>query len=251
MTIGAARGARGTVTAAAVIALLATACSTGGEVTGGQAADAPPTPTGTATAAATAPAAAPTATPTAPTPTATSAPADPSPTSTPLVAGPEGLGAVRFGQPAARAIAAMRARFGPADADSGWQPAAGYFGVCPGAATDGRVRGLRWGRIWIFLSDADTDFGSGGTPHVFSYHITSVEGSGPAPDTAAGIGLGSTVRELRSVYGSRVTLREADEINPPRFILSFEGGGEVTGQLTGTRPDATVTFLRGGQPCGE
>lgn len=233
--------------AAAVALVLLAACSSGG-----QPADSPTPPTPAATAGT--PTAA-TATPPTPAdtgPPATPAPTPPAATAGPLVAGPEGLGAVQLGQPAADAIAALRARRGPADADSGWQRADNSpFGVCPGATAGARVRGLRWGRVRLLVSDADTRFGAAGDPHVFAYHVTSFEGSGPGPRTAAGIGLGASVRELRDAYPGRVTIRPADEINPDRFAVDFGGRGELTGSLTGTGPQETVTFLSAGQACGE
>ncbi|MDX1662129.1 MAG: hypothetical protein R3326_10120, partial [Gemmatimonadota bacterium] len=83
-----------------------------------------------------------------------------------LVAEPSGLRLVAFGQPADLVVATLETLLGEPDADTGWRPAtASPFGVCPGE----RVRGARWGRLRILMSDGPTRFGSAGYEHFFAY----------------------------------------------------------------------------------
>lgn len=177
----------------------------------------------------------------------------PSPTGTaaPLVVEPTGLGVVDLGEGEADVLAEMRARFGSPDADSGWGPARNSpFGVCPGATTGAEVRGVRWDRIRLLFSDADTDHGSAGTKHLMAYDVTSFQGSGDAPATAAGIGLGSTAGQVRDAYGDRAEFRAADEVNADRFVLHL-AGGDIVARLDAPPPDGVVTFVTAGAPCGE
>ena len=234
-------------------ALLVTACSDGDP-----AATTSVTASRSATPSATTTTTGPPSPPPTPTRPATASPAStssarPSPTTTtaPLVAEPTGLGVVEFGDAEADVMAVMRSRFGAPDADSGWGPAADSpYGVCPGATTGGRVRGARWGRIRLLFSDADTDYGSAGTTHLMAYDLTSFQGSGSAPTTAAGIGLGSTAGQVRDAYGDRAEYRAAAEVTADRFVLHLEAG-EIVARLDAPPPDGVVTFLTAGAPCGE
>lgn len=174
------------------------------------------------------------------------------PSDKPLVAEPGGLRAVTLGEPLDRVVAEMNARFGPPDADTGWEPAGtSSFGVCPGATEGAQVRGIRWSRIRLLFSDGPTSYGSDGYEHVFAYDLTSFEGSGTVPTTAEDIGLGSTVEELRDAYGDRLEIRPGDGALPDRFTVRFGRTGEISGSLRSTDPDGEITFVGAGLPCGE
>lgn len=166
-----------------------------------------------------------------------------------LVAGPGGLRVVAFGQPARLVVATLEAILGEPDGDTGWGPAkASPFGVCPGE----RVRGVRWGRLGILLSDGPTSYGSAGYAHFFAWETSTFEDrEGLAPRTAAGIGPGSKVEALKEAYGARLDFHPADGPFPDRFDVGFGLKGSIAGSLTGLGPDDTVTFMAAGAPCGE
>ncbi|MDX1661719.1 MAG: hypothetical protein R3326_08010, partial [Gemmatimonadota bacterium] len=74
---------------------------------------------------------------------------------------------------------------------------------------------------------------------------------GAPPRPAAGIGLGSTVAELRAAYGERVDLYPADGPFPDGFGVSIGRGEGFHGSLTGLDDGDRVTFLSAGDACGE
>jgi hypothetical protein len=74
---------------------------------------------------------------------------------------------------------------------------------------------------------------------------------GYSPKTAAGIGFGSTVAELRAAYGRRVSTSFGEPGNVHRFRVRLGAGGELSGSLSGGTPGATITGLTAGAICGE
>src|SRR6266508_241360 len=155
----------------------------------------------------------------------------PRPTGT-VVLRADGLGVAAFGTAEGDALRALQDRLGPTEERGSWSGAT-PFGTCPGP-----VRAARWGRLYVLFTSGPTRYDPAGRWHLFAYQVDAVQRttldpqySGPpptappplrgySPRTAAGIGFGSTVAELR-------------------------------GSLTGDTPGATVTFLAAGAVCGE
>jgi hypothetical protein len=73
---------------------------------------------------------------------------------------------------------------------------------------------------------------------------------GYSPRTATGIGFGSTVAELRAVYGRRLRIT-----GEPGMTYQFTVGRGATialfGSLSGGTVQSTVTWLAAGAVCGE
>ncbi|MGH2729201.1 MAG: hypothetical protein ACRDJI_01170 [Actinomycetota bacterium] len=169
-----------------------------------------------------------------------------------LVLGPDGLGAVKFGADPEMVIHRLNQQFGPPDEDSGYIPSFSVFGTCPGE----KVRGVRWKSLLVLFTDGATDFGRQGRRHFFEYRdqlfVTSGGSTGSLGlTTAEGIGLGSTVADLRAAYGDRL------EISPhslpgdvPRFTVEVDTG-QLSGTLTGARRTDSVHAILGGFGCGE
>lgn len=189
----------------------------------------------------------------------TAAPAGPSPSATAasearVVLGPDGLGVVRFGDSPEVVIAALDGRYGPADEDSGWGPR-GSFGVCPGSTT----RGVRYGQLLVLLSDGPTEYAGAGQPHMFSYTVFARNTDNPAaeygdgPQTAHGIGVGSSVADLRAAFGEALEVRDDIEVYGPEFSVAEaqDAGGDLNGSLTDITDDGLVISLSAGQLCGE
>jgi hypothetical protein len=186
----------------------------------------------------------------------------PRPTAT-VTLRPDGLAVAAFGAGEQDALRALRRRLGQPAERGSWSGAT-PFGTCPGP-----VRAVRWGRLYVLFTNGPTRYAPEGRWHLFSYQVDAIQRtkvdprySGPTPPppprlrgasprTAAGIGFGSTVAELRAAYGSRVRVSYGEPGLVHRFQASFGAAGELFGSLNGRTPDATVTFLAAGALCGE
>jgi hypothetical protein len=192
------------------------------------------------------------------------------PTSAPAAArtptlGPDGLGVVAFGASQQDALATLERRLGSADERRAWGTAATPFGTCPGP-----VRVVRWGRLYVLFTSGPTRYAPGGGWHLFAYQVDAVQRStldpqysgstpppeppplhGDSPRTAAGVGFGSTLAELRQAYGRRVSVSTGEPGAVHRFQVSFGAAGALSGSLSGTTPGATITGIQAGAICGE
>jgi hypothetical protein len=176
----------------------------------------------------------------------------------------DGLGVVAFGAGERDAVAALERRLGAPDERRSWSGAT-PFGTCPGP-----VRAVRWGRLYVLFTRGPTRYAPGGGWHLFAYEVDAVQRSkldpgysgptpppeppplrGYSPRTAAGVGFGSTLAELRAAYGRRVTVRVGEPGMVYRFSVSFGATGELSGSLSGGTPGATVTGIDAGAVCGE
>lgn len=205
--------------------------------------------------------AAPSSTPAASTPAASpsAAPsATPTPTPTPearVVLDGEGLGIAALGDRPEDVIEALNGRYGSPIEDSDWIPAGeSSFGVCPGTL----VRVVDYGQLAVAMSDGPTDYGAAGQRHLFGYTVAAQNPDDPAaeygdgPQTAEGIGVGSTVVDLRAAFGGGLVVREGEEIFGPSFVVTDAGGTQLLyGSLTDTTEAGLVTTVNGGQLCGE
>jgi hypothetical protein len=189
--------------------------------------------------------------------------AAPRPTGT-VVLRADGLGVVAFGSPEQDAMGALQGRLGPPAERGSWSGAT-PFGTCPGP-----VRAVRWGRLYVLFTNGPTRYAPNGRWHLFAWRVETLQRSkldpqyagptpptappplrGYSPRTAAGIGVGSTVAELRAAYGSRVRISSGPPGNIYRFRIGQGAAGELSGSLSGGTPGATVTGLDAGAVCGE
>jgi hypothetical protein len=177
---------------------------------------------------------------------------------------PDGLGVTPFGTAERPALRRLRAELGPPQETGSWN-AASPFGTCPGD-----TRAVRWGRLYVLFTNGPTRYAPQGRWHLFAYQVDAVQrtsidplysGSTPppappplrgdSPRTAAGIGFGSTLAELRAAYGGRVRTSFGTPGLVHRFSVRFGAAGELSGSLSGDTPAATVTGLAAGAVCGE
>ena len=186
----------------------------------------------------------------------------PRPTGT-VVLRADGLGVAAFGAAERAALRAFQGRLGQPDERGSWNGAT-PFGTCPGP-----VRAVRWGRLYVLFTNGPTRYAPAGRWHLFAYQVDAVQRTrldpqytgppptappplrGYSPTTAAGIGFGSTVAELRAAYGSRVRITFGTPGNTHRFHVLQGAAGELFGSLSGGTPGATVTGLDAGAVCGE
>jgi hypothetical protein len=124
--------------------------------------------------------------------------------------------------------------------------------------------------LYALFTNGPTRYAPDGRWHLFAYQVDALQRSkldpqysgstppteppplrGYSPRTAAGIGFGSTVAELRAAYGSRVRISFGAPGNIYRFRIGQGAAGELSGSLSGGTPAATVTVLHAGAVCGE
>jgi hypothetical protein len=203
----------------------------------------------------------PTTTPTTLPPTSTTTATQPTPN---VVLRPDGLGVAAFGAAQEQALSGLRRKLGTPDETGSWNGAT-PFGTCPGD-----TRAVRWGRLYVLFTNGPTRYGPSGTWHLFAYQVDSIQrtkvdpqysGPTPPPDppplrgyspkTAAGIGFGSTVAELRAAYGRRVSTSYGTPGPIHRFRVRFGTTGELSGSLSGGTSAATINGLAAGAVCGE
>ncbi len=173
-------------------------------------------------------------------PPSSTAPADAAPALT-----ADGIGDARFGMDPDEVVAALSAIFGAPDSDSGWVDPFSQFGTCPGT----EVRGVVWGDLTLLFGDSSWNRDDG-VRHFFAYHYgppAADELRPPGLVTDRGIGVGSSIAELRAAYPD-VDIQLGEEgIAPPTFYVS----DLVRGYITGDGVSDTVTSILGGVGCGE
>jgi hypothetical protein len=216
---------RRTALAVIVVALLAPiSCNDGNE-----AADRPAATSTTATTATTAP--------TGPTPAATTASSAPASGTAAFVLKPDGIGDLAFGAGEAEARAALTKALGPPTFDESL-PAE--------SCSTGATRRVSWGDLTVLLGPGP----GGGLTMVGWTYGTSEPPPTPALTTAEGIGVGSTVAQLRAAYGDRVMVSEDTAAGVVRF--SVQGSRyqlPLAGVVSGPGDTATVRALYGGSYC--
>lgn len=178
-------------------------------------------------------------------PTATTEPVTTTTTLAPIVLAEDGLTVVDLGAAYEDASEIVRARLGPPDEDTGWIRASSDLGICPGT----QVRMLRWSSLRLLFSDGPTEFGEEGR-HFFYFSQSTVRTEEVIDlRTDQGIGLESTVDELRTAYGSDLEIDSSLEFGVT-FFVTPTGPGLLSGTLTNSGPDGLVTSLGGGFGCG-
>ncbi len=161
-----------------------------------------------------------------------------------LVLRANGLGSANFGADPDGVVAYVAAIIGKPITDSGWiDPSA--VGACAGT----ELRQVTWGDLILQFSDVSNV--TSGRRHFFSYVYgpSAVPGAPISPaglKTEAGIGVGSTVTQLKGTYPTAV-------VNPPDDFggANYSINAGLAGILSGVTDADTVMSIVGGQTCGE
>jgi len=166
-----------------------------------------------------------------------------------LVLRPDGIGEFLFGADAEDTFQALSLLLGNPDDDTGWVDQPSVFGTCIGDT----VRFVRWHSLQIFMTDGASDWAPAGKRHFAAYVNSGAfeDDSDPlALFTAEQAGIGTTVGDLRSLYGELLTI-EDDPFLGDFFRFDFPGAGFLIGSLTGIGPADLVESVAAGVSCGE
>jgi len=159
-----------------------------------------------------------------------------------------GLGDVLFGLDPDTVVADLTARFGAPDQDSDWIPSVpNIFGTCPGES----MRAIGWGSlVTIFVDEGRSDLGGWFYTYTYGYDYSeNIGGVDPRRlelRTGDGIGLGSTVDDLRSIWGDNVAIEGDIDLDIWTFTAPEEG---FKGLLSGPDASAVVTLIEPLEGC--
>jgi hypothetical protein len=166
--------------------------------------------------------------------------APPDPVADALVLSGAGIGATPFGSDPEEAIALVTQQLGEPTRDTEWIDPLSIV-ACPGE----EFRIVAWDALELGFAD-ESRFDSG--RRHFSAYSYGVDGQiGVAPEglvTTNGVGLGSSVADLRDAYPD-VVLFEENDFDASNFYVN----DNLRGYLTGVTDDAAVTVISGGD-CG-
>jgi hypothetical protein len=165
-----------------------------------------------------------------------------------LILGPENIDGIPFGTDGEEAVTSLEDVLGAPDSDTGWVPPVDsqgvqVYGPCPGT----EIRLLEWQNLTTVFTNGETAWAAAGTRHFFFYSYVLSDFDSLGLKTAEGIGLGSTVDDLRAAYGAEVDI-VSDEFGD-YYSVSVPAPGALWGFLNG--PDGTVISIQGGVGCGE
>lgn len=161
--------------------------------------------------------------------TTTGAPSTTAPVGAGLVLGPEGLGAVTFGEEAEKVLAELERLLGPPSDD-------GTLGSCPSGEIN---RLVQFAELAVLIGERE------GASRFVGWDLGEASGALPPLVTAEGIGVGARVAELRAAYAGRVEVGDDDPFGPS-FDVRVPPPGRLRGTLTGAGPTDAVATLAGG-----
>jgi hypothetical protein len=162
-----------------------------------------------------------------------------------LALNPTGIGDLTFGGDADETVAQLALVLGDPTEDTGWTPS---FETCPG--TEARV--VRWTSLQAFFTNGATEWAPEGTRHFFHYSQSTLAGGGVLIDltTSNGIGINSTLAELREAYGDQATISD-DPVFGPFWEVDVPGAGVLWGTAGATGDNGMIDSINGGSGCGE
>ena len=152
-----------------------------------------------------------------------------------LVLSADGLGPLRFGMQAARALSGLTQALGRAEPPT----------LVADSVVCGATRIFKWKGLTVLVNEVSSRAVS--TSGLVGW---SLSGPAPAPadlKTDKGIGVGSTVKALKAAYGAAVALAPAG--GKPGFKVTTATGA-ITGELDAAGDTGKVVSLQAGTVCG-
>lgn len=159
---------------------------------------------------------------------------------------PDGVGDIYFGTGADATLDSVSAILGPPSSDTGWLDPTQVPSACAGVV----IRFVDWGSLQVFLTEGPTDWAPAGTRHFAAYAHSPQVGE-PVWDlrTGRGLGVGTSVGDLRALYGEVAV--STDPLFGPFFEIDVPGAGYLWGEITGVDATDTVKSISGGRSCAE
>jgi len=156
---------------------------------------------------------------------------------------PEGLGDVTFGTTPEDLIVALTPTIGAPDDDTGWfDGSAGIYGACPP-----EVRVITWGSLAIFFT-----MNAGFFAYSYGFDFEGADAGTDARtlelETPSGVGLGTTVGELRSLEPSAVIDGDAS-IDVWSFSLGSGPSPHLRGSVTSADDAGRVVIIETSDGC--
>lgn len=160
---------------------------------------------------------------------------------------PDGIDRLFFGADPETVLDELTERLGPPESDTRWKDQESeYDGLCGGT----EARFVNWETLQVFFTDRESSWKPGGGRHFAAYSV--IEGAEQFTfETSKGVGLGSTVDEVRQAYRDDVEFGVHPAFETEVFAVDPPGDGYLLGFLTGLDSDDIVTQIDGGFSCGE
>jgi hypothetical protein len=153
-----------------------------------------------------------------------------------IVLSGDGVGALKFGTNSAHTIARFMQALGEPEKNQ----------QLPAATTCAATRRLQWGNFQVLVNEVGSSSGAG-RPGFGGWFLGATTGAPLEFKTEKGIGLGSTVAQLKAAYGTDVAIGGGD--SGPSFTLTVPSG-VILGQLSARTDAGKITNIQAGNYCG-
>jgi hypothetical protein len=158
----------------------------------------------------------------------------------------DGIGPVALGAEPDQVVAELTAVLGGPSSDTGWlDDGSGVYGSCPLP-----LRVVSWGSLTTFHTGGP----DAGRFFAYSYGfdfaeaLAGVDSRNLNLTTPEGIGIGSTVAELRDL-DAPLTIAGDETIDVWTFVIDGDTAPHLRGQISGIDPDDTVLFIETSTGC--
>lgn len=153
-----------------------------------------------------------------------------------IVLAGDGVGPLKFGTNSAHTIARFMQALGEPEKN---QP-------LPAGTACAATRRLQWGNYQVLVNEVGSTSGAG-RPGFAGWFLGATTGAPFDFKTEKGIGVGSTVAQLKAAYGTDVTVARGEA--GPGFTVTVPGG-ILLGQLDALTDAGKIKNLQAGNYCG-
>jgi hypothetical protein len=153
-----------------------------------------------------------------------------------IVLAGDGVGPLKFGTNSAHTIARFMQALGSPEKNQ----------QLPAATTCSATRRLQWGNFQVLVNEVGGSSGAG-KPGFGGWFLGATTGAPLDFKTEKGIGLGSTVAQLKAAYGTDVQIARGE--SGPGFTVTVPGG-ILLGQLDALTDAGKIKNIQAGNYCG-